>query len=166
MTVLKFRKRKRKWLPLLCSRSRATTGKECTKKCDARAKLFSSLSNLFLFLPFSLPSPSSLGSFSNDDGDGNEIVKKRIGLDWQNNNFARASLFYTFLCRHCTTTTWKCLSFIFLWRTLPSDDELFFLFLNLQTVSKKTTSRKFSYIWHFQRTGINATKFEKGANLF
>ena len=30
----------------------------------------------------------------------------------QNNNFAHASsitLFCTFLCRHCTTTTWKCL---------------------------------------------------------
>ena len=35
---------------------------------------------------------SSLGSLSllsNDDGDGNEKGKKAIGLDWQNNNFAR-----------------------------------------------------------------------------
>ena len=36
----------------------------------------------------------SLGSFSNDDGDGNENVKKAMGLDWQNNNFARASRFF------------------------------------------------------------------------
>ena len=35
-----------------------------------------------------------LGSFSNDDGDGNEDVKKSIGLDWQNNNSARASCFF------------------------------------------------------------------------
>ena len=28
---------------------------------------------------------------SNDDGDGNENGKKAIVLDWQNNNFARAS---------------------------------------------------------------------------
>ena len=41
-----------------------------------------------------------LGSLSNDDGDGdgdgdgNENGKKAIGLDWQNNNFARASLFF------------------------------------------------------------------------
>ncbi|MCG8366340.1 MAG: hypothetical protein MJA27_23765, partial [Pseudanabaenales cyanobacterium] len=48
-----------------------------------------------------------LGSLNNDDSDGNENGKKAIGLDWQNNNFARASrrLFCTFLCRRCTTTS-------------------------------------------------------------
>ena len=35
-----------------------------------------------------------LGSLSNDDGDGNEDGKKAIGLDWQNNNSARASRFF------------------------------------------------------------------------
>ena len=35
-----------------------------------------------------------LGSLSNDDVDGNENGKKAIGLDWQNNNFARASRFF------------------------------------------------------------------------
>ena len=35
-----------------------------------------------------------LGSISNDDGDVNENGKKAIGLDWQNNNFARASRFF------------------------------------------------------------------------
>ena len=39
----------------------------------------------------------SLGSLSNDDIDDNEIGKKR------------QQAFCTFLCRHCTTTTWKCL---------------------------------------------------------
>ena len=33
-------------------------------------------------------------SLSKDDGDGNENGKKAIGLDWQNNNFARASRFF------------------------------------------------------------------------
>ena len=33
------------------------------------------------------------GSFSNDDGDGNENGKKAIGLDLQNNNSALASRF-------------------------------------------------------------------------
>ena len=33
-------------------------------------------------------------SLSNDDGDGNENGKKAKGLDWQNNNFARASRFF------------------------------------------------------------------------
>ena len=36
----------------------------------------------------------SLGSLSNDDGDGSEKGKKAMGLDWQNNNFARASRFF------------------------------------------------------------------------
>ena len=31
----------------------------------------------------------TLGSLSNDDGDLNENGKKAVGLDWQNNNFAR-----------------------------------------------------------------------------
>ena len=36
----------------------------------------------------------TLGSLSNEDGDGNENGIKPIGLDWQNNNFARASRFF------------------------------------------------------------------------
>ena len=38
-----------------------------------------------------------LGSLSNDDGDGPTAArtkKKVIGLDWQNNNFARVSHFF------------------------------------------------------------------------
>ena len=39
--------------------------------------------------------PLKIGSLiSKDDGDGNENGKKAIGLDWQNNNFARASRFF------------------------------------------------------------------------
>ena len=33
------------------------------------------------------------GSLNNGDSDGNENGNKPIGLDWQNNNFARASRF-------------------------------------------------------------------------
>ena len=36
----------------------------------------------------------TLGSLRNDDADGNENGKKAIGLDKQNNNFARASRFF------------------------------------------------------------------------
>ena len=32
-----------------------------------------------------------IGTLRSDDGDGNENVKKAIGLDWQNNNFAGAT---------------------------------------------------------------------------
>ena len=40
--------------------------------------------NIFVTLP------PMVVSLSNDDGDGNENGKKAIGLDKQNNNFARA----------------------------------------------------------------------------
>ena len=33
-------------------------------------------------------------TIGSDDGDVNENDKKAIGLDWHNNNFARASLFF------------------------------------------------------------------------
>ena len=45
-----------------------------------------------------------------------------------------------------------------------SDDEIFFLFLNLSAVPRKSTPGIFANIRHFQRIqriGINATKFEK-----
>ena len=34
------------------------------------------------------------GSLSNDDGDGNDNGRKATGINWQNNNFARASRFF------------------------------------------------------------------------
>ena len=37
---------------------------------------------------------ASLGSLSNDEGAVNKNVTKATGLDWQNNNFARASRFF------------------------------------------------------------------------
>ena len=37
------------------------------------------------------PAKLSIGSLSNDHGDVNENGNKVIGLDWQNNNIARAS---------------------------------------------------------------------------
>ena len=39
----------------------------------------------------------TVGSLSNDDGDGNENYKKAIGLGYQNNNFARASRLLVYL---------------------------------------------------------------------
>ena len=69
-----------------------------------------------------------IGTFSNDDGDSNENVKKKnwtTGLLEQNNKFAGQvhKLLCTFLCRHCTTATWKCLILRFMenfscWKTL------------------------------------------------
>ena len=36
----------------------------------------------------------SIGSLSKNDSDDNENIKIAIGLDWQNNNFARTSRFF------------------------------------------------------------------------
>ena len=48
-----------------------------------------------------------------------------------------------------------------------SDDEIFFLFLNLSSVPKQSTPGKFAYIrLHSQRIGINAAKFEKNALIY
>ena len=38
----------------------------------------------------------SVKSFYQGDGDGNEEGKKAIGLDWLNNNCARASRFFVY----------------------------------------------------------------------
>ena len=62
------------------------------------------------------PNSALIGSLSNDDGDLKENGNNAIGLDWQNNNFARASRF--------------------LYISLPSlhDYNFAFLFLNFDTV--------------------------------
>ena len=48
-----------------------------------------------------------------------------------------------------------------LWRTQISGHEFFFLFLNVIAVPMRSPPRKFAYIGHFQRIGINVTRFEK-----
>ena len=75
---------------------------------------------------------SKIESWGN--GDGNKDGKKAIGLDWQNNNFVRASRFFcTFLCRRCTTSTWNCLISRFV-EALTQDNDPLLLFLNFNTV--------------------------------
>ena len=110
-----------------------------------------------------------MGSFSNDDDEGIGRGRKRPksnGLVKQNNNFARESRFFV----HFFAVTAR------LRREIPdstlyggrktSDDECFFLFLNLSAFLKKSTQGKFAYICHFQRIEINATMFEKRERLF
>ena len=58
---------------------------------------------------------SKIRSFSSDDGDSNENVKKVIGLhSKQKTTLHVHHSFCAFLCRHCTTTTWKCVIFRFM----------------------------------------------------
>ena len=102
----------------------------------------------------------SVGSFNNDECDGNESAKKAMGLLSKTTTARASHPFCTFLYRHCAATTWKCLISRFM-EDVNNDDEFFFLFLNLSAFPKKSTLGKFAYVWHFQPIGINATMFEK-----
>ena len=84
-----------------------------------------------------------------------------IGLILASINFARASHFFVHFFAVTARLRCEIVYFYVLWRTQTSDDEFLFLFLNLSAVPKKSTPGKFAYIWHFQRKGINATKFGK-----
>ena len=101
-----------------------------------------------------------IGSLSNDDGNGNENEngKKKMFLDWQNNNFARASCFFcTFLCCCCTTTMWKCLNSCFV-ENMNIIQRLYFSFLQLwYSLFIEFNSRK---IWWIEWVEISAIKFE------
>jgi len=74
-----------------------------------------------------------IGSLSNDDVDVNENVKKAIGLDWQNNNFARASRFFVHFFALTTRLRRESTLFHVLWKTWAQDDFVF-LVLHLDMV--------------------------------
>ena len=58
-----------------------------------------------------------IGSLSNDDGDGNENVKKVMGFIEQNNKFARASHFFVHFFVVTARLRRENAYFHFLWRT-------------------------------------------------
>ena len=66
-----------------------------------------------------------------NNGDGHANVKREIGLDWQNNNFARASRF------------------------LVQYD------VKVPNFTKNSTPEEFAYTWQSKLVGIIAMKFEK-----
>ena len=75
--------------------------------------------------------------------------KKRNSLTRQNNNFARASRFFAytvFLCRHCTTSTWKCLISRFV-KDVNKQWQNFFLFMNLDMVDRNSIPEEVACIW-------------------
>ena len=103
---------------------------------------------------------STKGSLSNDDGDGNKNGKRAKGLDKQNNNFARSSCFFcTFLCRRCTTMTWKWLISRFV-EDGNTRQQLSFSFPELWCSPSEFSSKKIANLWRIHRDGISAIKFE------
>ena len=103
----------------------------------------------------------SVGIFSNDDGDGNENVKKTIGLFSKTTSLHthHACLYISLPLLHDYDVKMPC--FTFYGGRKTSDDKLLFFFLNLSTVPKKSTPGKLAYISYFQQIEINATKLEK-----
>ena len=75
-----------------------------------------------------------IASLRNDDDDGNESGKKGIGLDKQNNNFARASRFLYIFLLSLYDYNVKLLNFTFCRGREPKTTTFFFLFLNFDTV--------------------------------
>ena len=69
-----------------------------------------------------------------NDGDGDENGKKAIGLDWQNNNFARASRFFVHFFAVASRLTRKGAYFQVLSKTWTQDNDFLLLFLNFDTV--------------------------------
>ena len=58
-----------------------------------------------------------IGSLGKDDGDVNESRKKAMGLNWQNNNFTRASRFFVHFFAVTTRLPRENAQFQVLWRT-------------------------------------------------
>ena len=80
------------------------------------------------------------------------------------------TLFCTFFCRHCTTTTWKCLISRFVEVVNTRQRSTFFSFqfpdlwyiLLFQLQKNNDTVN----IWRIERAGINAIKFEAARFYF
>ena len=121
-----------------------------------RAQSCCLLLNFSLFWRSRCRSYRSEDSFSN--GDGNEIVKKSNGLNRQNNNCKCITLFCTFICCHCTTMTWIYLISRFM-EDVNRRRRIVLSLSKLKCSLQEINSRVIRL--HFQRNGINATKFEK-----
>ena len=66
------------------------------------------------------------------------------------------TLFPTFLCRHCTSRTWKCIISRFV-EDVNTRQQLSELWYNLLEFNSR---KKISNIWRIERDGISAIKFE------
>ena len=87
-------------------------------------------------------------------------LQKTIGL--MSNSSARAHHAFKYISLTSTARLRReTFTFDVLWRTWTYDDELSFLFLNLNKILKSSTPGKFTCIWHIERVQIDAIKFER-----
>ena len=76
----------------------------------------------------------TLGSLGNDEDDRNENGTKSIGLDKENNNFARATRFFVHFFVVVARLQRETAFFHVFSRTGTKDNNLLFLFLNFDAV--------------------------------
>ena len=100
------------------------------------------------------------GSFSNDDSDVNQDVKKAIGLlpKTATLHMHHAFLYISSPSLHDYDVKMPNCKFYGGCKQVTTN--LFFS-LNVSVVRKKSTPGKFAYTCHFQQIGIYATKIEK-----
>ena len=78
----------------------------------------------------------------NDDGDFNENGKKAIGLNWQNNNFARASRFFVHFFAVIARLRRENAYFHVLWRTRTQHNNFLFIFLTFDKSVRSQLRKK------------------------
>ena len=112
------------------------------------------------------PKSPLLGSFSNEDcdGNGNENAKKKQWVCKAKQQLCTyITLFCTFLCRHCTTTTWKCLISRFM-EDVTKRRRIFLSFSKLGCGSQEINSRKIRLHLTFSADGNKRDNVWKKAN--
>ena len=115
------------------------------------------------------PKSPLLGSVSNDNGDGdgngNENAKKAMGLLSKTTilRVHRICGFCTLLCRHCTTTTWKCLISRFM-EDVTKRRRMFLSFSKLECGPQEINSRKIRLHLTFSADGNKRDNVWKKAN--
>ena len=98
------------------------------------------------------------------DGDGNENFEKAIGLDQRNNNSAQHALLYISLP---SLHDYDVKIPNFMLEELNKGRRIFLCLFKLELgLPKKSTQRKYAYIWLFRWKRIKATKFEKTRTHF
>ena len=95
---------------------------------------------------------SKIRSFSSDEGDSNENVKKAIRLQSKKKTTLQVHhSFCTFLCRRCTTTTWKCVIFRFM-EVVNKRRRIFLSVSKLEYSSQEINSREIHLYLTFSTT--------------
>ena len=92
-----------------------------------------------------------VGRLSNYDGYNNENGKKAVGLDWQNNNFARASHLFVHFFAFTPRLQRKMPNFTFFCRAWTQDNDLLFLFLNFDSLTEFNSRNNCQHLTNWTR---------------